>query len=226
MSVFKKLCIGPTNCFLIPDNKGYLLIDTGWPGRYCHFLNILKRIHINISEINLILLTHHHYDHIGNLNQIVLHSQARVMIHSQEVQYLKNRTKATLKGTNFTGKLLSKFLSKFHSPPQPFELRKQDIILTESVFPLHHLGIEGIVLHTPGHTLGSISLIFEGKFAFVGDTIMNLPFTSPLPLFAEDLKLLFKSWERILSYNPQTIYPAHGNSITASKLYSKLKNIS
>jgi endoribonuclease LACTB2 len=68
---------------------------------------------------------------------------------------------------------------------------------------LLHLGIEGEIIHTPGHTDGSISLILDEEIAFTGDL--------PGPTWGEDpMHQVEMSWQRIRALNAKTIYPGHG----------------
>jgi len=67
---------------------------------------------------------------------------------------------------------------------------------------LRDFGIPGKILHTPGHTQGSISLLLDDGSAFVGDVAMNyfrLLGLKKRPLVAENYEAVFKSWEKLLS---------------------------
>ena len=135
-----------------------------------------------------------------------------------------------LKGTNSIGKIMAKIFDKI---PQKryynFMLRSEDIIVKEEKFYLQKIGINGFILHTPGHTSGSLSLILENEKAFVGDLIMNLPFSSLKPLFAENLRQLYQSWNKILSYKIKILYPAHGKFVSIERFkkfaYKFLNNL-
>ncbi len=76
----------------------------------------------------------------------------------------------------------------------------------------------GRVIHTPGHTAGSVSVLLETGEAFVGCMAHNnLPFRlrPGLPIFAEDLEQLRESWKQVLNQGARTIYPAHGEPFSA-----------
>ena len=84
--------------------------------------------------------------------------------------------------------------------------------------PLAECGIPGRVIHTPGHTAGSVSVLLETGDALVGCMAHSgFPFRlSPgLPIFAEDLEKLRKSWKLLLDQGAKTIYPAHGEPFSA-----------
>ena len=82
-------------------------------------------------------------------------------------------------------------------------------------------GVAGRVLHTPGRTPGSVSIVRDSGDAIVGDLAMNrmpLRLGPGLPIFAEDMAQGKRSIEKLLSAGVKTIYPAHGNPFPADVL--------
>ena len=82
-------------------------------------------------------------------------------------------------------------------------------------------GIHGKVIHTPGHSSGSISVLLETGDAFVGDLAMNgfpLRIGPGLPIFAEDLQKVKESWKLLLDMGVKNVYPAHGNPFSAEMI--------
>jgi len=227
MLKFKNIPIGGTNCFLILCNDGYLLIDTGQPEKYEEFIKKLKRENISITEIKYILLTHHHHDHSGNLNEIVKNSDAKVIIHEYDAPYIEKGDTKIPKGVNFCGKIVLWYFSKFVKVSfSPFILRDKDIIIDEEEYSLEDIGIDGKVIHTPGHTKGSISLILGDK-AFIGDLAMNKIswcFAYPKPIFAEDINEVYKSWEKLIKKGVKTVYPGHGKCFDIKVIQRELKS--
>jgi glyoxylase-like metal-dependent hydrolase (beta-lactamase superfamily II) len=104
--------------------------------------------------------------------------------------------------------------------------QKADIILGDEDFPLNDFGIQGRIVHTPGHTPGHISTVLDSGEAFIGCMAHNnLPFRlSPgLPIFAEDITQVKKSWEKIFASGAKTIYPGHGNPFPVDVMKGVLK---
>jgi glyoxylase-like metal-dependent hydrolase (beta-lactamase superfamily II) len=94
-----------------------------------------------------------------------------------------------------------------------------DIVLDDNAFPLRDYGIPGHILHTPGHSPGSVSVLLESGEAFVGDLAMNrlpLRLSPGLPIFADDPSAVIRSWEILLERGAVMIYPAHGKPFSAS----------
>jgi len=70
------------------------------------------------------------------------------------------------------------------------------------------------VIHTPGHTPGSMIVLMDGGELIGGDTFFGLTGKKHFPPFAEDTEALLKSWEMVRKLPVRTIYPAHGGNFT------------
>jgi glyoxylase-like metal-dependent hydrolase (beta-lactamase superfamily II) len=98
---------------------------------------------------------------------------------------------------------------------QEFEVDK---VLSEDEFSLVEYGIPGKVIHIPGYTQGSVSVLLEDGKAFVGDLAMNwfpLRLSPGLPIFGDDTQVVIESWRKILDMGAKTIFPAHGKPFSA-----------
>jgi len=90
---------------------------------------------------------------------------------------------------------------------------KADIILYDSDVLLNEYGIAGRILYTPGHTLGSISVLLDSGEVFAGCLAHNrLPFTfrPSLPIYAENLNLVKESWRKLIDAGAKMVFPGHG----------------
>jgi len=89
---------------------------------------------------------------------------------------------------------------------------KPDILIDEDM-DLSKFGVDGKVIHTPGHTPGSVSIILPNGEFIVGDLVMRgmLRFWQPnYPLFADNMFQLKESLKLILRKKPTKIYCTHG----------------
>ena len=89
---------------------------------------------------------------------------------------------------------------------------KPDILIDEDM-DLSKFGVDGKVIHTPGHTPGSVSVILPNGEFIVGDLVMQgmLRFWQPnYPLFADNMFQLKESIKLILRKNPAKIFCTHG----------------
>ena len=85
-----------------------------------------------------------------------------------------------------------------------------DIVISNEGLDLGPYGLAGRVMHMPGHSPGSVTVLLDSGEAFVGDSAMNgLPFCRKpsLPIFADDVLLLKESWRRLLALGVTTVYP-------------------
>jgi hydroxyacylglutathione hydrolase len=100
-----------------------------------------------------------------------------------------------------------------------------DILLNSEEIKLTEFGIDGRIIHTPGHTEGSISLLLDTGEAFVGCMAHDgLPFRlyPGFPIYAYDINKLKESWKLIISRGARIIFPGHGNPFPVELIRKKL----
>jgi glyoxylase-like metal-dependent hydrolase (beta-lactamase superfamily II) len=205
------ITLGFDHAYIIQD-RGTIMIDGGAPKQADTFSKGLERLLIRPEQVQLIVLTHGHWDHIGSVKEIKEMTGAKIAMHRLEKEWLERSMKpmppgVTLWGHVFGG-MIKAFLPLVHFPPA-----KVDLVLGEESLSLSEYGIPGKVIHTPGHSSGSVSVLLETGEAFVGDLAMNkfpLRLTPGTPIFAEDWEALKRSWAVLLDLGAKTIYPAHG----------------
>ena len=141
-----------------------------------------------------IINTHAHYDHIGSVKYLQNKLNILFYLHSLDEKTLKS---ANLLRIIFEGKL---------SIPIPQVNIYIDQL--ENTFFIGDIFVK--VLHTPGHTPGSICLVIE-NYIFTGDTLMKGLFgRTDLP--GGNMKHLLSSLEKLLNLPGHTvIYPGHGS---------------
>ena len=215
--------VGVTNCYLLKSRPCNVLIDTGYKGKAKIILDFLENNGISPNSIGLIILTHAHYDHIGNALEIKKITGAKILLHKDDMPLLNSgiTDSQSTKPLNIWGKIL---LSKISSIDTSFNSLKPDIII-ESEFDLSGYGINGRIIHTPGHSKGSISVILESGYAFIGDLAMNgmpLRIGAGEPIFGDDIKEIYQSWKKLVENNANTLYPSHGNPFNIKLLKRKL----
>jgi hydroxyacylglutathione hydrolase len=204
--------LGLNSCYLI-RGKDVVMIDGGMPKKLKAFKRVLTRLDINPSDIKLIVLTHSHFDHAGSAREIREFTGAKIAIHESERTYLEDGGMIIPKGVNLYGKITKPWLFAIFKKIS-FPKFKPDILITDDPYPLKAYGIDGNIIHTPGHTFGSISVILDSGEAFVGCMAHNgFPFrTHPgLPIYAQDIEEIKKCWNVLIDRGVKMIYPGHGN---------------
>jgi len=208
---FNIIKVGVTNCYILNSNSCNVLIDTGYKGKTQIILDFLENNKILPKSIGLIVLTHAHYDHIGNALEIKKITGAKILLHKDDMPLLNSgiTDSQSTNPLNIWGKIL---LSKVASIDTRFNHLKPDIII-DSDFDLSNYGINGRIIHTPGHSKGSISIILDSGEAFIGDLAMNgLPLRvgAGEPIFGENIKDIYQSWIKLVENKADTLYLGHG----------------
>lgn len=225
---FKYVKMLATRSYVLPCDGGYLLIDTTYKKDYEKFVKELDRLQIKLSDIQYILLTHHHDDHAGLVTKLTGQCGARVISHEKSAEPLQ-------KGENDLGKtlnrrvkvpiLLARLSGGMTSFPS-FVLRDEDLVVAgDDDRLLRNIGVEGKILCTPGHTQDSISVVLDDGSSFVGDLASNFfkaAGTRHRPFYIDSMSELLDSWRKILDEGAMTIYPVHGKPFPAERLKSFL----
>lgn len=205
--------LGINSCYLI-RGKNIVMVDAGTPGKLKAFKRKLARLYIHPDEIKLIVLTHSHFDHAGSAKEIKEYTGAKILIHESEKEFLEEGKFIMPKGTNATGRITSFLLFPFFKRIK-FNLPKTDITIGNEEYPLIDYGIDGSVIHTPGHTHGSLSVLLKTGEVFAGCLAHNgLPFrlTPGLPIYAEDINKVKENWKKLIKSGAKIVFPGHGRS--------------
>lgn len=194
MKVYKLLSASyDSNVYLILAAKA-VLIDTG-TGQGMHFKNLVKKLEKlkSLEKIEQIILTHCHFDHTGGAKELGALTHAKIFIHQQD-------SNAVRTGDNvFTG---ARAFGGSSEPLEVFNLAENNMVdcnLTQLR-----------VIHTPGHTQGSISLYEEKtKSLFSGDTVFADGSTGRWDLPGGNYEELLSSVRKLAKLDVRNLYPGH-----------------
>jgi len=177
-----------TNYYAIQTKDGKLLVDCGWPGTLPQFTGALKRKGISLNEIKYLLVTHFHPDHAG-LTQELKNQGAKLILPECQRDFIVP------------------FADYFKAKTYPYiEIKQNDNLilkLEDSRKFLAGIGLNGEILHTPGHSDDSVTLILDEGCAFTGDL-------HPRFMLPEDDHLSRQSWDKIHQHKIIRIFPGHG----------------
>ena len=189
IGVMIKLKYGNTNTYLIKGKESYLLFDTDWAGTFEAFCKALKEKGIKLQDIEYLIISHFHPDHMGIAGAI---AQTGVKIVVLDIQ--KNYI-------HFADGIFAKDKTKPFVPIDDEQVTK--ISISESRRFLSSIGIEGEIIHTPGHSDDSISLCLDNGDLFVGD--LNPLYELPL----HEGTLIGDTWKELLARKPSRIFYGH-----------------
>ena len=211
-------------CYII-ESAGTIMIDGGPPNKKDEFVKQLNNLNIDPKSIQLIVLTHGDFDHIGSAMDFKAITGAKVAIHRNDKINLENGVMNWAPGVTAWGKV-SRFLFKPVLAGTTIPAFKPDIILNDEDFPLNDFGIEGQIVFTPGHSPGHVSVLLENGDCFAGCMAHNIRlFTRKpdFPIYAFDIEQLKNSWKKLLKFGADTIYPGHGNPFSADIIKNKVQ---
>jgi glyoxylase-like metal-dependent hydrolase (beta-lactamase superfamily II) len=177
-----------TNYWVVSAGRTRLLVDLGWPGTMGTLRANLGRADIPLAEIRYALATHYHPDHAGLAQELKQAGVALIVVDLQVPALARLRT-------------LAKARDGF------IDIALHDnVVVTcaDSRRLLGGAGIAGEIIHTPGHSDDSVSLVLDDGSAFTGDL------TPPTLALVEDAAIIAASWRRLLDAGARRVYPGHG----------------
>jgi glyoxylase-like metal-dependent hydrolase (beta-lactamase superfamily II) len=198
------LTIRANNVLVIAEEE-ITLVDTGLRSTYPQIIDFINELGRSPQDIRLVILTHNHLDHSGGLAEIRRLSPAGVAIHKADILGTGSRPEPGRESRPLN-LLLSGLRSIFSA-----RLGKVDIRLSggEILKPLG--GLE--VIHTPGHTPGSISLYSRKHgLVIVGDAIRNRRGKLYLPpkMASTDITQAAESIKKIAALEFDILCSGHG----------------
>lgn len=189
LKIFKEN-LAEVNSYLLIKKSESILIDPGFNGK-----DILDYLEKNEIELTYVILTHGHFDHIKSIEVLAKKYNFELFISKEDKLLLFDDTLNYAKSFGSTFKLPNLKINEVED--------NQTIDLLEKSF---------LVIKTPGHTKGSICILYKDKL-FSGDTLF---FNSigRTDLYSGNQTEIFKSLEKLSRTisNDVKVYPGHGES--------------
>ena len=212
--------LGTATVYYVETGSGKYLVDSGMkPGT----LHILEKHGIPVSDLNMIILTHLHIDHIGGAMEIRRRYNTPIMIGKEDYRIIEDMTGDP---ESFTGRMRDFYLSNgsdrdlLISMLDNHPVTRSIQIYREMEFDFTPHGDHMIngenelrIMATPGHSPGSMSPYVQGDMIFSGDHI--LPRITPNISFYVNggnmLSMYIRSLEKVRSHHFRSYNPGHGN---------------
>ncbi|HKO04713.1 MAG TPA: MBL fold metallo-hydrolase [Candidatus Acidoferrales bacterium] len=194
-----------------------VLVDTGSEGEEERILRGLRRYNVEPERVALLLHTHGHTDHAGSTRALKERLRIPAAVHPADAGKMRAGDSGALVPLRFSSRVVALFINPRFPAVEP------DLLIEEG-YSLVEFGIPAAVVHTPGHTPGSISILFDDGRAIAGDLMMGGSLggayhaTEPgYHYFAEDLTELRRSIRKLLDRGARTIYLGHGGPLDAGR---------
>ncbi len=193
------------NAYLLVGER-LTLVDTGFKRRAEGILKQVMNLGYSPYDISNIIITHHHADHIGSLSELKRITQAKVYAHKDDAPYIEGWLPQS-------GPTRYGWLKWMLTPLQNMWVTMPvgvDVLLDDG----DELPIMGgiKVLHTPGHTLGSISLYLKRqRLVIAGDVLIHRFFLGlPSLAFTVDIAREIESIKKLTELDFDIVCFGHG----------------
>jgi hydroxyacylglutathione hydrolase len=199
------IATGMVNCYLVKTGTGFVLIDSGMPFWRGRLKKALNGAGCHPEDLKLVVITHADTDHTGNAAWLHEKYGAPVAVHREEA------------GAVETGRIL---LSRKSRPGLVFRAAvnlgsllifrrfRPDVLVTGGE-DLSEYGLEGSIVHIPGHSRGSIGVLTKDGDFFCGDLLTGGPHPVKNSL-VDDAAEMDASIEKLKTLDIKIVYPGHG----------------
>lgn len=182
------------NIFFVDADKP-CLIDAGWSPDIAHCASHLRKL-LGSRSLAYIILTHRHIDHVGGAMSFYGEFGGEILAHEDDA------------GPLIAGDEISTGARMFGGELQPIPVEK----LKQGDFVDLGGGERLRVIHTPGHTVGSMCLIGGGNL-FSGDTVFADGGVGRWDLETGNYDNLLASVEKLTGEDIENLHPGHGPSV-------------
>ncbi|MCU0463605.1 MAG: MBL fold metallo-hydrolase [Anaerolineae bacterium] len=212
-----QLNLGMANVYIVRGERT-VVVDTGQAKQAGKIARTLEKLGVAAGAVSLILLTHAHIDHAGSAQDLKNLINAPLACHPLEVERLHAGSNGPMTPMGLEARLLHRFIDV------PYPRAAHDLTVDEST-DLRAYGIAGKLVHTPGHTPGSLSVVMDDGSAIIGDLlrggalggfvlshIPRMPYFLPNP--AENIPTVRASVDKLLQMGAQRFYVGHGGPLS------------
>lgn len=209
-----------SNAVLLVDEQ-LAVVDTGISGNGEEIVSYIRKLGRSPSDLRWIVVTHFHYDHSGSAAELHELTGAKIVAHKDEVLPTAD------------GRLLLRKGNEGEMPPLWYrwtlgggprlqrrrEIRYHDTFVHETVEEGDVIPVLGglRIIHTPGHTPGSICPLLEGpQVLFLGDSVLNNidRLSRPLMWDSRKRRQLDESLHRLRPVDAKVACFGHGPPLT------------
>jgi len=200
------------NVFLVRDGDEAALVDSGFgdePSVKARLDFLAEHPGVRVKYI---VLTHHHFDHTSGAAQLRTATGAQVTLHEGEEKFLREWDSEAPQDIEIPeeAKELREKVEAFRR--QAADANPDILVRDGDTFSVGSLELR--VVHTPGHTLGSVCIYLpQEKALFTGDTALGLGTVAISPPPYGDMALYLQSLARLQTLDCAVMLPGHGQAV-------------
>lgn len=201
------------NCYLLKTATGYVLVDSGFSWKRGALREALERSGCKPGNLQLILITHGDFDHVGNCAWLRKKYAAPVAMHSAEASVAER------------GRMFLNRKTQPHSLPRAlidfasllFFRRFEPDLLVDEGDSLARYGLDARIVHIPGHTIGSVGVLTSDGEFFCGDLLTTKDGKPVKGALVDDANEMDASIRRLKILDVKKVYPGHGRPFTMAE---------
>jgi len=218
-----------------PKSEDFVLVDAGMPGSADEIISVTEKRFGSDHPPKAIILTHGHFDHVGAIVDLIKYWGVAVYAHEMELPYLTGKKSYPEPDPTVEGGMVAKMSPIF--PNEPVQLGDHVQALPDDGSVPHMPGFRWI--HTPGHTVGHVSLFREkDRVLVVGDAFVTVKqeylykvltqeqeISGPPRYFTTDWKAAKESVISLEALKPSVAVTGHGLPMTGELLSESLAKL-
>lgn len=202
-----------SHIYVVVTGDRLILVDSATTNDADRIVQEIEQAGFAISDLEAVVITHAHSDHVGSLSELVRRSGAEVWAHRDEIPYVQKEQ--PMPAASLVMRLMFR-LSNRRPSTQTAPVVNRALEDGEKIGTLQ-------VIHTPGHTPGSICLYAPAhKLLFCGDAMFNVhPLTGrkglrpAIRLPSCDMDQVYTSLHKLAEIEIEILCPGHGEPIVA-----------
>lgn len=223
-------------CFVgHPDDGEFVLVDAGTPGSAKMIIKAAEERFGKGAKPKAIVLTHGHFDHVGAIVELIEHWNVPIFAHRLEMPFLTGEKSYPKGDATVEGGMLAK-ISPYY-PVEPIQIGSY----------VNELSNDGTIpempgwswLHTPGHSVGHVSLFRkEDRALIAGDAFITVKQDSVYKVLTQELEItgppryLTPDWDAarhsvklLADLTPSVAVTGHGLPLTGEDLHENLQKL-
>lgn len=202
---------GGANAYLVETDEGLALIDCGIAGKADTLAAAIATLGLDEGRIADVLVTHHHFDHVGSLAAIARRTGATVWAPVGDAPFIRGERPPPAPRST-AGRALSPLLARLTPDAEPADVGHE--VHDDTALPLDD-GSRAV--HTPGHTPGHTAFLLDraGGVLIAGDAVANVGGlrsggSSFMRLIADDPAAARRSFGRLAQLDFEVAVFGHG----------------